>query len=45
MLFRKQETFRTPQKLLVQFSVDKIDASYNILEAGNVIFLCHCTKN
>ena len=39
MLFRKQETFTTPQKLLVQFSVDKADAFYNILEAGNVIFL------
>ena len=45
MLFRKQENFRAPQKLLVQFLVDKIDTSYNILEAGNVIFWCHCIKN
>ena len=43
--FRKQTTYRAPSNLLVQGLFDKIDASYNILEVGNVIFLCHCTKN
>ena len=40
-----KKTFRTLQKLLVQLSVDKIDASYNIIEVGNVLFLRPCTKN
>ena len=43
--FRKQITYGAPSNLLVQDLVDKIDASCNILEVGNVRFLCHCTKN
>ena len=43
--FRKQTSYRASWNLLVQVLVDKIDASYNILEVGNVIFLFHCTKN
>ena len=43
--FRKQKTFITLQKLLVQLSVDKTDASYNIIKAGNVLFLRPCIKN
>ena len=43
--FRKQTIYRAPSNLLVQGLVDKTDASYNILEVGNVRFLCHCTKN
>ena len=43
-LIRKQTTYRASSNLLVQALVDKIHASYNILEVGNVRFLCHCTK-
>ena len=45
MLFRKQKTFRTPQKLPVQLSVDQIDASYDIIKVASILFLRHCTKN
>ena len=40
-----KNTFRTLQKLLVQLPLDKIDASYNIIEVGNVLFLRSCTRN
>ena len=44
-LDKKKKTFRTPRKLLVQLSDDKIDASYSIVEVGNAIFYYPCTKD
>ena len=43
MFFRKQTTYRA--HLVIPALVDKIYASYNILEVGNVRLLCHCTKS